>query len=49
MRVLTAVIEVATLPMLHTRHHLALGYSVAVQLVRDQESMEMLGRIKQIK
>jgi hypothetical protein len=42
MRILAPVIEIPTLPMFHTRHHLALGRSVAFQLVRNEHPRHVL-------
>ena len=46
--VLAPVIEVAALPMLHARHHLAFGSSVAFQLVRDQHAGHIAQAFEQL-
>jgi hypothetical protein len=48
MRVLTAMIERATLAMLHAREHLACGRAVALQLVRDDHAWHVLQALEQL-
>src|SRR5262245_24559942 len=48
MRVLTAVIEVATLPMFHPGQDLALGRAVALELIRDDHAWHVLQALQQL-
>ncbi len=41
MRVLTPVIEVATLPVFHSRQDFALGCPVALQLIRNDHARDI--------
>ena len=47
-RVLTAIVEVATLAMLHPRQYLALGRPVALQLVGDDRTRYVLQALEQL-
>jgi hypothetical protein len=42
MGVLTAVIEIAALTMCHARQHLALGRSVALELIGDEHARHVV-------
>src|SRR5262249_35440530 len=48
MGVLTAVIEVATLPMFHPRQDLALRRAVALELIRDDHPWHVLQPLEQL-
>src|SRR5215831_13226671 len=48
MRVLTAVIEVATLPMFHPGQELALRRAVALELIRDDHPWHVLQPLEQL-
>jgi len=48
MRVLTPVIEVATLAMLHPRQDLALGRAIALELIRDDHPWDVLQALEQL-
>ena len=47
MRILTPIIEVATLAMLHPGQHLALRRAVALQLVRNEDPRHVLQALQQ--
>src|SRR5882724_4983257 len=48
MRVLTVIIEIATLAMLHARENLAFGRAVALQFVRDDHARHVLQALEQL-
>src|SRR5262249_45029533 len=48
MRILTAVIEVATLPMFHSWQDLALRRAVALELIRDDHPWHVLQPLEQL-
>jgi hypothetical protein len=48
MQVLTAIIEIATLAMLHARKNLAFGRAVALQFVRDDHAWYVLQALEQL-
>src|ERR687888_986211 len=46
--VLTAVVQIATLPVLHSRQDLALRRTVALELVRDDHPWHVLKPLEQL-
>src|SRR5262245_18674058 len=48
MRVFTAVIQVATLPMLHPGQDVALGRAVALELIRDDDPRDIPQALEQL-
>src|SRR5262245_34548715 len=48
MRILTAVIEISTLPMFHPRKDLALGRAVALELIGDDHARDVLQPLEQL-
>jgi hypothetical protein len=47
-RILDAVVEIAMLPMFHTRQHLTLGGAVALKLIRDDHPGHILAAFQQL-
>jgi hypothetical protein len=48
MRVLGPVVEVAVLPMVHTGQDLTLGGAVALELIRDDDTRDVLAPLQQL-
>src|SRR5262245_61755055 len=48
MRILTPIIEVATLSVFHTWQHLAFGRTVALQLIRDDHAWHIYQALEQL-
>jgi hypothetical protein len=48
MRVLTAVIEIATLAIFDSREYLAFGRAVALQFIRDDHAWDILQALEQL-